>query len=70
MQQLKAIVYLHWCLIWAVLLVEWVFIKMGFHQNGFSSKWVFIKMGFHRMACSLNAQFNLVFKTKQNFYSI
>jgi hypothetical protein len=24
---------------------------------------VFIKTGFHRMACSSNAQFNLVFKT-------
>jgi hypothetical protein len=79
MRQLKAIVFLHWCLIWAVLLVEWVFIetgfhqngfsskrvfiKTGFHQNGFSSKQVFIKTGFHQMACSLNAQFNLVFKT-------
>jgi hypothetical protein len=48
--------------------VEWVFIEMGFHQNGFSSKQVFIETGFHRMAFSLNAQFNLVFKTVSRIF--
>jgi hypothetical protein len=31
------------------LLVEWVFIEMGCHRNGFSSKQVFIEWLFNRM---------------------
>ncbi len=45
------------CTIKHFIAVEWVFIEMGFHQNGFSSKRVFIKTGFHQNGFSSNGLF-------------
>jgi hypothetical protein len=37
--------------------------ELAIWWSAFSSKRLFIEMAFHRMACSLNAQLHLVFKT-------